>query len=255
MSDFDTCILFFNKLYDIILSMTDTFNSQNPDLALNLPERIALLSRHDESGAKQGSFTDYAVAGATLVELILQDRLETDADNPKKINVIDTSPTNDDYLDEALAFFERKGSGKTAQSLVSSLGGKTKILRLVAEGLVKRGILQAQKQSFLVFSWTNYPEADPRPETALKSHLADIMFGDQTPDARDCVVIALAKEVDLLKKNFDKLQLKEHKQRMKDIASGEVALTDSTIRAVRAIRTAVIVAATVPAIVASSSSG
>lgn len=235
--------------------MTDTFNDQNPNLALSLPERIALLSRHDETGVKQGSFTDYAIAGAALIELILLGKLAQDEEKPKKVNIVDASPTGDAFLDEAMAYFERKGSGKLAQTLISGLGGKSKILRLLAERLLERGILKEHEKSFLVFSWTNFPQANPRFEEALRAHLASVMFDGNTPDARDCVVIALAKEVDLLAKNFDKSRLKENKDRIKEIAKGDIALTDSTLKAVRAVKAALIVAATTPAIIAASSSG
>lgn len=219
-------------------------------MQLTLPESIALLSRKNETGEDQGSFTAYAIAGAGLVELVLREKLAFNPAKPKKVDIIDTSPTGDAFLDAALEFFAAKGSGKHAQSLVSSLAGKSKILRLVAERLVEKGVWRADAKSFLVFNWTVYPEVDSSVEQELIDRLSSVMFDGAPVDTQDCVIITLAKETNLLNKNFDKDKLREHKDRIKAISKGEVELTKGTLNAITGVKTALIVAAVTPAVVA-----
>lgn len=223
-------------------------------MQLTLPESIALLSRQNETGRDQGSFTAYALAGAGLVDLALRGNLAFNEDKPNKIDIVDDTPTGDAFLDAALAYFTKKGSGKNAQTLVSGLASKTKLIRLIAESLVTKGVWRADPKSFLVFNWTVYPEVDPAVEQSLKDRLSRVMFEGAPVETEDCVIIALIKEIGLLRKNFDKEKLREHKDRVKMIASGETELVKGSLRAIQGVRTAVMVAAIMPAIVASANS-
>ena len=222
-------------------------------MMLTVPESLFLLSRKNETGQQQGQFTSYAFAGAALADLLLMQRVVPDAEKPKHLNITDTSPTGNAFLDDVLGCMSKKGSGKSAQSYVSAIAMKSKLLNTLADGLVERGVVSEDKKSFLVFSWNHYPEANPEIEAELVGRLSAILFEDKAPEARDCVIIALAERTGLLPKNFDKAMLKTHKARVKSIAAGEAGLTKPTLDAITAIQVVLVMTAVMPAIVATSS--
>lgn len=79
------------------------------------------------------------------------------------------------------------------------------------------------------------------------------MFADATPTPEDCVLIALMQSTSLLERNFEKQQLKAHKDRIKALAKAETELTSGAQKAIEAVRMAVIVAAVLPAAVVATS--
>lgn len=224
-------------------------------VSLTAPEEMFLLSRKNETGTEQGHFVQYALAGCIVSDLMLRELITADPEKPKKLIIVDpVKRTGITYLDDALALFtEKKMSGKSASDFVTKLAGKKPVLTSIGDSLVAKRVLEEDPQSFLGFKWKHFPEADAAPEQALVSRLSKVMFQDVSPTAEDCVLIALMKATTLLEKNFDKTQLKAHKQRVKDLANAETELTRGTTKAIDAVRTAVIVAAIMPAIVASSS--
>lgn len=77
------------------------------------------------------------------------------------------------------------------------------------------------------------------------------MFGTGDVDERTCVIIALAKSADVLRHNFDRRDLKTHKERIKAITSGDLFAAGATDKAIKATQAAMI-AATTAAVVATT---
>ncbi|MEQ8557042.1 MAG: GPP34 family phosphoprotein [Henriciella sp.] len=221
-------------------------------MSLTIPEGIALLSLKNETGEKQGQFVEYGLAGSAIAELILRGQLVPDELKPKKLNIADTSTTGDAFLDFCMSVLLNAGSGKSVKSYVNKLAGKSRLFREQALSLVAKGVLRADPKSFLVFNWTHYPEADPDVEAALTGHLSSVMFREQAPEARDCVIIALAEKTGLLRKNFDKSLLKENRKRIKEISKGGMEASKATIEAIEAVQAALIAATTVATVGATS---
>lgn len=223
-------------------------------MTLNIPESLLLLSRKDDTGAQQGNFVEYALAGGALAELFLAERMDVHPDKPKRINIISEAPLGDAYLDDCLAEIVKKGSGKSGEAYVTLLAGKSYLAATLAHTLVDRGILRAEEKSFLIFSWTNFPEVDSTAETAMKERLAAVMFDRAEPEVADCAIIALAQRTELLSKNFDKEELKANSRRIKGLAKGDFLPTKAAVKSIDAVQTALIVAAITPAIAASTTS-
>lgn len=214
-------------------------------MGMTIAEGMVLLSLKNETGQKQGQFVEYALAGSAMADLILMGRLAPDAVKPKRLNIIDTSTTGDAFLDFCISALLKTGSGKSAKTYVNKLAGKSRLFREQAMALVSRGVLRADPKSFLVFNWTHYPEVDPSAESALVNHLSAVMFDGTQPEARDCVIIALADQTGLLRKNFDKASLKANRKRIKEIAKGGMEPTRATIEAIEAVQAALIAASAV----------
>lgn len=221
---------------------------------LTIAEGFALLALKDETGEKQGQFVEYGLAGSALSELILRGKLAQDQAKPKRLDIIDTETTGDRFLDLCLSTLVKAGSGKKITTYVNKLAGKSKLFREQALSLVEKGVLRTEPKSFLVFNWTQYPEADTVTEAKLEEHLAAVMFGGKAAEARDCVIIALAEKTQLLGKNFDKSAVRTHKARIKEIARGDTLAAKATVAAIDAALTAVIAATTVTTVAATTGS-
>ena len=106
----------------------------------------------------------------------------------------------------------------------------------------------------LIFSRRLYPELDPAAERAIVARLSDAIFSDtSTVDTRTTVLIAVAQHSGLLRANLDRKRLKARRQRVEAIAKGD-AVGKATRQAIEAVHAAVMVAAIMPAVMASSSS-
>src|SRR5258707_9197922 len=105
---------------------------------LSFVEEITLLLLDDTQGRFVDlplSASDVVVAGAALMDLALADRIDSDLE---RLTVVDTKPTGDDILDDALARLAQPGQELSVSAAVEGLaayaeGYKEKALkRLVA---------------------------------------------------------------------------------------------------------------------------
>ncbi|NNU17250.1 GPP34 family phosphoprotein [Parvularcula sp. ZS-1/3] len=225
-------------------------------MTLNLPEEVLLLALDDVSGRQVGAYPSYLAAGAALAELVLQEALEPRGEG-KKLRFVKsaTPPMSHPYTDAVLAAWEEKGLDRKPQRLVTQVGGRRKFLEPLRQVLVDKGILRReQKKALWIFPYTVYPEANPEPEAALKRRLEMAMFNFGTPTARDAVLIALANSAGLLRRNFDKAKLKEHKDRIKEISEGSGPAAEATAQAIEAVKAAILAATIAGSTAATSAS-
>ena len=220
---------------------------------LNLPENLLLLALDDESGERLASYVDYALGGAAFAELILRERLVVSTRKGDRYELADTTPTGDAFLDRCFEIIQSKGVEKDPKQLISAIGQKRGVSAPLVNGLVDRGVLHRRtKKVFFFFEKTIYPEANSAIETALKERLARVLFYDETPSARDTVLIALASSLNLLKRNFDRELLSINKARINEIVAGDHLVADATRKAIEAVKAAVAVATIMPAVVITS---
>ena len=219
---------------------------------LTLPESLRLLALMDDTGEKRGSYLEYALAGAALTELVLAGRL---TESGKKLDVASQAPLGDPYLDGILAAVAEKGSGKNAKDYVQHLGGKSALAKPLYERLVERGILGEQTAKILwVFDHKTWPQANPQPERQLIARLRTAITGSGLVDTRDSALIALADKIGVLHHNFDKDDLKRHKDRLKRIKERGLLPPNAAIETIKGLEAAVMIAAIMPAIIVSTTS-
>jgi hypothetical protein len=221
---------------------------------LNLHEQILLLVLRDEEGTlAPGTMYQYAIAGAMVAELLLQDRIRIETHKKKSmIEVASRERLGDELLDEAL---ERMATAKrraTMQTWVSRLAGTKKLHHRVAQQLCRRGVLRAAEgKVLLLFTRQVYPEVDPRPEQKLLVRLREAIFGDAAQiEPRTAVLLSLAHGAQLLPVVFDKRELKRRKDRLEQITRGDLT-GQATREAIEAMQAAVMVAVLIPAITSS----
>ena len=210
---------------------------------LFLYEEIMLLALRNQKGTVATSFSEHAVAGAVLAELLLDRRITLDQRRKKMVELHSAAPTGDPIIDECL---ERMTSARRPASLrtwVTRLARIKKLRHKVARQLCNRGILRADEDKVaFIFTRKVYPEINPGPEREIVNRVrAAILSGEERLDARTVALIALADGGGLLGEVLGRREVKARKKRIARIVEGEAA-GRATRDAIAACRTAAMVA-------------
>ncbi len=186
-------------------------------------EEILLLLLRDEGGkfvAVPGIALDNALAGGVLMDLALENRIDTD---PERLILIDPTPVGDSLLDPTLAAIA-DGEQRDALYWVGQTALRAaEIRRQALSRLVERGILEHNEGRFLwVFRSRRYPIVDGRAEREVKLRILGVLLSDDIPDPRDIVIIGLADACGLLpellpKGEYDKARARIDQVRKLDL--------------------------------------
>ena len=160
---------------------------------LRFAEEFMLLLLNDEDGrfANVPSWSvNYALAGSVLMDLALENRIDTDLEN---LLLIDSTPVGDGLLDPTLAEIAREGK-RDARFWVERTANRAYEIREEAlSRLVSGGILERRDDRFLwVFRSRRYPAVQGEAEREVKLRIMGVLFSDDIPDPRDVVIICLA---------------------------------------------------------------
>jgi len=166
---------------------------------LRFVEEILLLLLRDEGGKfvpVPGIALDNALAGGVLMDLALENRIDTD---PERLVLVDPTPVGDGLLDPTLAAIAA-GEQRDALYWVGQTALRAaEIRREALSRLVERGVLEHDEGSFLwVFRSRRYPVIDGRAEREVKLRILGVLLSDDIPDPRDVVIIGLADACGLL---------------------------------------------------------
>ena len=217
---------------------------------LLLHHEIMLLALRDREGTVQGDACLYAVAGAMMTELLLQQRIAVGKSKRQLVELIDDTKTGDEILDEALEKIATSKRQKGLSGWISDVATTSKLKQRVALQLCDKKVLRNEREKVLwIFSREVYPEINPKYERAIKRRMADLMFGQTTKhDERTTILVALAHHGGLLKVNFDKDRLKRNKERIKKVVAGDMFAARATKSAVEAMEAAMMVAVIIPTV-------
>lgn len=186
---------------------------------LRFPEEIILLLLDDESG-KMATFRDwslrYALAGAVLMELALEHRIDSDLN---ELTLIDPTPLDDPMLDKSLAEIAADKESRQVRFWVDKISVYGDDLReIVLTRLVDRGILERQEELFLwVFKSRRYPQIDKNPEREVKLRIMEVLFSDIIPDPRDVVIICLADACGIFNAILSERELEYARTRIEEV--------------------------------------
>ncbi len=161
---------------------------------LRFAEEIMLLLLDDEGGKfveLPAMSVECALAGAALMDLALEGRIDTD---PDRLFVIDPTPLEDYLLDPTLACIVQSTEMHDARYWINqttTYAGDIRDRSLAR--LVERGILRREDDRFLwVFQTRRYPVIDDQTVREVKLRIMGVLFSDEIPDARDIVIISLS---------------------------------------------------------------
>ena len=162
---------------------------------LSFAEEIVLLLLDDKSGELVSApawSRKCALAGATLMDLALHGRIDTDL---RQLVVVDRSPVGDDLLDPVLATIVAEEQTYDARHWVERIAEERsdRIQGRALARLVERGILESEGGRLLfVLRARRYPVIDGKAEREVKLRIMNVLFSDDIPSPRDIVIICLA---------------------------------------------------------------
>lgn len=208
------------------------------DMNLNLVDQLTLLALDDDKGsivADSFSF-GYGLAGAVILELSLQERIEI---KEKKIEVKSSASCNDILLDYFLDMIRNSKKKRKIQTWVEMMGNKADHIKdETVNKLIDDGILTRREEKILwVFSNDKYPTKNAKPENELRKRLNDILLNQREISSKEAMLISLIDMCDLNKEVFGKERAKEYKKKIKAIIE-EAQLSSEVGKAVKEIHDA-----------------
>ena len=162
---------------------------------LTLGEEILLLTLDDETGrpniALSGDGVNAALAGAVLMDLSLENRIDTDLD---RLFVVNPEPLDEPALDSALARIAADGEDRPTEFWVGALAEDCDTLRpqLVDRLVARRIVLRDRYDRLLAMGGYNGAAVNGRPMRDVKRRLAGELLNDEIPDPRDVMIVSLA---------------------------------------------------------------
>jgi hypothetical protein len=163
-----------------------------------IAEEFLLLCLDDQTGKSTlGVSIEPALGGAVLVELALLERVGVrHGDNPDRpeLFVIDSSPTDDPVLDDALRYL-LENEGVNVYDIVNAFssspiteGLRGRLLVRLADG----GVLTHERSKILgVFPTTTWPTADPGAEDEVRLRLGRALLDGEAPTERTAALVGL----------------------------------------------------------------
>ena len=207
---------------------------------LTLAEELLLLVMDEYNGEATGvpaRTLGYALAGAALLELALQGRIDTGLET---LEVTDPTPLNDDLLDPVLADIvevSREGQ-RHPEFWVRRVAERSEELRTLAlERLAAAGAVEADESGFfslsrLVARTRRYPATALQHEQEVWLRVSHAIFSDDIPDTRDIVIISLANACDVFRQMLLPEEYAEARERIELISRLEL-LSRSVIDGIR----------------------
>jgi len=218
---------------------------------LPLYEEILLLALDDTKGTPSlGGLFANAMGGAILAELAMNGSIAIAGDKKKKVNLRRHVRLDDPILDECLTLITDAKKPKKASEWVMKFAGLKDLKNRVARQLVTKGLLKEETGSVLkIFKRTIFPEVDGGPEKDLRERMKKAIFTSTTElEDRTVVIVALTQASNMLNGIFPKKKLKERKQRLEKLTSGQLA-GKATKEAVEAVQAAVLVCTVMPVVI------
>ncbi len=223
---------------------------------LHLHEEIALLMLDNEKGTLAASCPNLLISGALLAELLMNRHISVANTRKKLVEIQDLGYAHDPIADECLQMVRLAKKPASLKDWVSRISRVKRLRHKVAQQLCNRGILRPVDDTVLfVFPRRRYPQIDPAPENEILDRLRDAIFRDEKLlHPRTVILISLANGAGLLDKLFGHKEIRVRKKRIEQIVNGEItgAATKEVIEACQAAAT---MAAIMPALVATTSTG
>lgn len=216
----------------------NTNDNSGPD-KLSLAEEIYLMALDDEQGVLKplpAEALNYALAGALLMELALENRVDPDL---SELNVISPEPTGDPLLDDTLAEIRQSSAPKPVSFWLKHFAGQSgSIEERVLARLIQKKILKQENRKILwVFETRRYPMIDNREVKEVRARLRDLITSNEIPDARDIVLISLCNACRLLHDMFPEKEYEKLRPRIENLARLDL-IGQEISRAIREIEQA-----------------
>ena len=190
---------------------------------LRFVEEIILLA-HDEKTGEIGSglpsrILHIVLSGAVLMDLALENRIDTD---PDSLVLVDSTPTGDALLDPTLAKVAASAERRdTAFWIGETARNGDEIMEAALARLQSHGILESDSTADGIFALSNrvsrsrrYPRVDGEAVEDVRLRVMRALFTDDIPSPHDIALICLANACGLLSAVLSKQELNEVRDRL-----------------------------------------
>lgn len=164
---------------------------------MRFPEELLLLLHREESGyfAPIPEWQmSCALAGSVLMELAIEDRIDSDLES---LTLTDATPTGDELLDPSLAEIAQAEKVQSPHYWVERIARRADDISDAAiDRLVRKGIFQLDEGGFWTLSARvtrtgRYPLVDGNAGEEIKGRILRTLLDDEIPDPRDVAIIGL----------------------------------------------------------------
>ena len=207
---------------------------------LRFAEEIILILLDDEDGKfvriPRWSL-NYALAGGVLMDLAMENRIDTDLEN---LMLIDSTPVGDSLLDPVLAQIAASEQKDTRYWLEQVAERGPEIREEALSRLVTNGILERQDDRFMwMFRSRRYPTVDGEAEREVKLRIMGVLFSDEIPDPRDVMIICLVDACGIFRELLSRRELTQVAPRIEQVRKLEL-IGQAMAQAIRDIELTVI---------------
>ncbi|MCK9220147.1 MAG: GPP34 family phosphoprotein [Bacteroidales bacterium] len=191
------------------------------DKFLTIPEELYLLTVNEKTGRRaflKSKKFDILLSAAILMDLALQNRIDTDIDHiiPDRME-----PTGDVLLDSALQLIRETPEQQKISWWLLTLSEKAVRYReMLVAGLVEKGLLRMEQEHvFLGFTTKKYPILIQDQEIIeVKSRIKALIFNNDIPEFRDMVIISIAWYGGLFDLFINESQIRQYQARIEQLA-------------------------------------
>ena len=161
---------------------------------LSISDQIVLLGLGEDGVLDRpyDSRLDYAIAGASLLDLSFQNRIDTGAN---RIFIISADPTGNPLLDSVLHQIDSGSPNQPISYWISEIASYGLVLRQqIIEDLVDRNIIHREAgQRLIVLKSEKFPPTDPQVVRDVQRKLLDTLLSDEIPEPDTVALIGLAR--------------------------------------------------------------
>ena len=172
--------------------------------------------KHEDS-ITPGSSESICLAGAWIMDLILREKLLIEG---KKLRVIDTNSTGDEYLDEILTIIKDSKKIRKLNRWVDLLSRRHNFqnYNLVLKRLESQGILKFEEKvtARIFFKW-KYDFIKPEVKQSLLEQIQKVFIDNLDPDTELLCLLSLLRISSLIKVCIPEEYRKVAKLRIKDL--------------------------------------
>jgi len=189
-------------------------------VVLSFVEEIVLLALDDQKGKfvdLPPLALDQALAGAVLLELAFQNRIDTD---PAHLMLVSDQVTGDKILDPILKVIARAQDKQNAKYWVGVISADGEKIREAALArLVEKGVLKREEKKILwVIPGRRYPMIQNKEEEEVRKRIRSVVVDGAIPSPRDVVLISLGSACQLLRTVLTDADLLKYSPRIAEVA-------------------------------------
>ena len=231
----DTALLDMPSEYQ---QVAESRESRVTDTPLRFAEELLILTidaENREAVHIPNRTFNYALTGAILMDLALENRIDTDLE---ALHLTNKAPVGDSLLDPVLAEIADEPQVLTTESWIARIAAWGDDLSAQArDRLVARGVLEVDEGGvFSVSRWVSrtrrYPSVKGSAGQEVHSRMMSLLLSNEVPSPRDSIIISLAHACGLFRRMLTDNEYSEVSERIELISRLEL-VPRATAKALR----------------------